>query len=394
MKPTPALRVLTLAVIGTLGALPAFADEPGFFYGGVSAGQTRAKIAEEDVVGRVLPGAAVTGVTSDKRGNGYKLFGGYQLNRNIGIEAGYFDLGKFSFGATAGPNTVNGGGPINGEARINKAFNIDLVGTLPLTESLSALGRVGVQRARTRASFSGAGTANVVDTTPTRTDTNFKVGVGLQYEVNRSFWVRGEVERYRINDAVGGKGNVNLYSVGVVFPFGRAPLPAPRAEMPAPAPYVAQAPAPAPAPAPVYVAPPPPPAPVVMAPVPKRVSFSAESLFGFDRAVVRPEGQAELDKFSRELAGTSFDKITVEGHTDRLGSTAYNQKLSVERAETVKNYLVNSGKLDGGKIAAVGMGEGSPVTKPDDCKGTKQTPALIACLQPDRRVDVEVTGTK
>jgi OmpA-OmpF porin, OOP family len=392
MKHIPALRVLTLAVIGTLGALPALAQEPGFFYGGVSAGQTRAKIAEEDVIGRVLPGAAVTGVTSDKRDNGYKLFGGYQLNRNFGVEAGYFDLGKFSFDGTAGPNTVNGGGPISGEARINKAFNIDLVGTLPVTESLSVLGRVGVQRARTRASFSGAGTAGVANTTPTKTDTNYKVGVGLQYEVNRSFWVRGEVERYRINDAVGGKGNVNLYSVGLVFPFGRAPLPAPRAEMPAPAPYVAQA----PAPAPVYVAPPPPPppAPVVMAPVPKRVSFSAESLFGFDRAVVRPEGQAELDKFSRELAGTTFDKITVEGHTDRLGSTQYNQKLSMERAETVKNYLVTSGKLDGGKITAVGMGEGTPVTKPDDCKGTKQTPALIACLQPDRRVDVEVTGTK
>lgn len=391
MKHTPALRVLTLAVIGTLGALPAFADEPGFFYGGVSAGQSRAKIAEEGVAASALGGAAVTGVSSDKRDNGYKLFGGYQLNRNIGIEAGYFSLGKFSFTGNAPANAFNAGGPFNAEARI-RGFNLDLVGTLPITERLSVLGRIGAQVARTRDNFSGAGAAGIANASPSKRDTNYKVGAGLQYEVNRSFWVRGEVERYRIKDAVGGTGNVNLYSVGLVFPFGRAPLPAPRAEMPAPAPYVAQA----PAPAPVYVAPPPPPppAPVVMAPVPKRVSFSAESLFGFDRAVVRPEGQAELDKFSRELAGTTFEKITVEGHTDRLGSTQYNQKLSVERAETVKNYLVTSGKIDSGKITAVGMGEGTPVTKADDCKGTKQSPALIACLQPDRRVDVEVTGTK
>ncbi|MCY1370438.1 Outer membrane protein A [compost metagenome] len=86
--------------------------------------------------------------------------------------------------------------------------------------------------------------------------------------------------------------------------------------------------------------------------------------------------------------------MTVEGHTDRLGSDSYNQKLSEERATAVKNYLVTSGKLDGSKISAVGKGETMPVTKPGDCKGTKRTAALVACLQPDRRVDVEVTGTR
>jgi len=141
---------------------------------------------------------------------------------------------------------------------------------------------------------------------------------------------------------------------------------------------------------------PPPPPPVVVAPppAPKRVSFQADSLFGFDKSGLRPEGKAALDTFATELKGTSFSTITVEGHTDRLGSVKYNQKLSEQRAETVKDYLVTSGGIDAGKISAVGKSESMPVTKPEDCKGKAATPKLIACLQPDRRVDVEVSGTR
>jgi len=86
--------------------------------------------------------------------------------------------------------------------------------------------------------------------------------------------------------------------------------------------------------------------------------------------------------------------ITVEGHTDRLGSPAYNQKLSLQRAESVKSYLVTPGGIDAAKISAVGKGESVPVTKPGECKGNKPSPKLIACLQPDRRVEVEVIGTR
>jgi len=100
-----------------------------------------------------------------------------------------------------------------------------------------------------------------------------------------------------------------------------------------------------------------------------------------------------LDQFAHELAGTHFDAITVEGHTDRLGSQAYNQKLSMRRAEAVKSYLVSAGGVDAGRVSAVGKGESQPVTKAEDCRGAKPNPKLIACLQPDRRVDVEVSGT-
>jgi OOP family OmpA-OmpF porin len=150
---------------------------------------------------------------------------------------------------------------------------------------------------------------------------------------------------------------------------------------------VVQAPPPPPV---VVVTPPPPPPP----PERRRVSFSAESLFGFDQSTIMPAGKAALDTFAGELRGTTFDVVVVEGHTDRLGSEAYNQKLSAQRAETVRNYLVNAAGLEAAKVSAVGKGESQPVTAADACKGSKATRALIACLQPDRRVDVEVTGTR
>jgi OOP family OmpA-OmpF porin len=135
------------------------------------------------------------------------------------------------------------------------------------------------------------------------------------------------------------------------------------------------------------------PAPVAVV-QPRKVQFSADSLFTFDKAVVRPDGRAALDTFAGELKGTTYSKISVEGNTDRLGSDAYNQKLSQARADAVKAYLVGTSGIDGAKITSVGRGETNPVTKPEDCKGNKATKALIACLQPDRRVDVEVTGQR
>ena len=130
-----------------------------------------------------------------------------------------------------------------------------------------------------------------------------------------------------------------------------------------------------------------------VAPQPRRVSYSAESFFGFDRAELRPEGKAALDAFAIELAGTSFDTITVQGHADRIGTTAYNQTLSIERAEAVKAYLVGKGTIDASRITATGRSEQEPVTVPEACRGDV-TAALITCLQPDRRVEIEVNGTR
>jgi len=128
--------------------------------------------------------------------------------------------------------------------------------------------------------------------------------------------------------------------------------------------------------------------------MPQRVSFSADSLFDFDSAAVKPTGRAELDKLAADLRGVDFDVINVTGHTDRIGRQAYNQKLSTQRAEAVGGYLVTYAGIPADKINAKGVNGAIPVTKPGDCVGTKVTQALIACLQPDRRVDVEVTGKR
>ncbi len=385
MKTIHMLRLLTVAGLVPLAGQMAMAQDGGYPYLGLSVGQARAHFDEQRMGASVL-GAGFTSTTIDRneRDTGYKLFGGYQMSRNWAFEAGYFDLGSSSFTAITVP-----AGTLSGKVR-SQGLNLDLVGTLPITERFSALGRIGAQYARTRDSFGSTGLATVINANPSHRETNAKVGVGLQYEFSPSFLVRTEAERYRMNDGVGHKANVDMYSVSLVMPFGR---PAQVATRVAAAPvYVAPAPAPVVAPAPVIVMVPT--VPVAAAPVPRRVSFTAESLFGFDKATLRPEGKAALDTFARDVQGTQYNVIMVEGHTDRLGSNAYNQKLSLQRADSVKAYLVSDAKLDGSRINTVGKGETMPVTKAEDCKGNKATPKLIACLQADRRVDIEVTGTR
>lgn len=383
MNSLHALRLLAVAGLAPLLSATALAQEGGYYYGGLGAGTARAKL-NAGAIAREQAGVTASAIERDDRDTTYKLFGGYQMNRNLGVELGYFRLGSFGFDAATTP-----AGTLAGRASV-QGVNLDLVGTLPLTENWAAIGRVGAQYARTRTTLNGTGAALVTEANPSERKTDYKFGGGLQYAFNKSFLVRGEAERYRVNDAVNHKLNVNVLTLSLVFPFGRAETPAPRAMAPV---YVAP---PAPAPEPVVVQAPP---PVVVAPPPvvvplRRVSFSAESLFGFDKSAVQPDGRTALDGFARELDGTTFQMITVEGHTDRLGSSDYNQKLSLERADAVKSYLVTSGKVDPTKVTAVGKGEGSPVTTADACKGNKPSAALISCLQPDRRVEIEVSGTR
>jgi OOP family OmpA-OmpF porin len=387
MNSLPALRLLSLGVIGAVGTLAAsaaLAQSESYYFGGLSVGASKLHIDQAKESRQELGGAGTATSTSfDDKGLAFKAFGGYQFNRHFGLEAGYFNLGRFGFNAaTAAP-----AGSLAGRMRI-QGIDVDAVGTLPLSERFSATARIGLQYHHTSDSFSGTGGVVPVDTNPTKGKTSYKVGAGLQYAVSPSLFLRAGIERFRINDAIGNNGAVNMVSVGLVVPFGRGPAPvayvAPAYV--APPPVVAQA-----------AAPPPPvaPAPVVLPPPPRtKVTFSAESLFGFDKSAVQPSAKPALDTFAKELDGTRYEAVNVTGHTDRIGSPAYNQRLSQERADAVKNYLVTEGKLNAAKVTAVGKGETEPLTKPDDCKGKARTAKLIACLQPDRRVEVEVTGTR
>ncbi len=389
-----ALGLALIAAFGSTLAATAQAQsaEPGYFYGGLSLGEGRARIDEARITAGLLgSGLSVTGFSRDERSPVGRLFGGYQLNRNIAFEAGIFDLGRYSFAATTAP-----AGTLDGRIKL-QGLSLDLVGSLPVSERFSVIGRIGAQAAWARDRFSSTGAVGVSNPNPRERAVNPKIGIGLQYEVNRQLFIRGEAERYRVNDAVGNRGDINVYSVSLLVPFGRVEAPVPRMAAAA-VPMAPMAPPPAPPPPAVPAPLPPivqaPPAPPPVAPERRRVSFTAESLFGFDQSTLRPEGRAALDNFAVEARSTRYDSVTVEGHTDRLGSTAYNQRLSEQRAQAVKAYLVERGGFEAAKINAVGLGEGTPATTPADCVGTQPDARLIACLQPDRRVVIELTGTR
>jgi OOP family OmpA-OmpF porin len=377
MKLAKTAGLLALATLGNF----AFAQEsfPLGWYVGTSLGQSKATIDNERITNSLLgSGFASSTVTNDRRDLGFKVLGGYQMNKYLALEGGYFDLGNFGYTATTIPP-----GTLTGEAQI-RGINLDLVGRLPVTDKFSVFARAGVTRAEARDTFRGTGAVVVNNPNPRERANNAKFGVGMEYAFTPALSGRAEIERYRINDAVGNTGDIDLVSVGVVYRFGvQGQRPVARAE--APAPVVAAAPAPLPAP---VASPPPLPAPLM------KVAFSADSLFDFNQSTVKPSGKQALDKFSTDLRGTKYDVVKVTGHTDRIGKHEYNMKLSSRRAEAVKSYLAGSAGIPAERISATGVNGADPVTKPGDCAGQKPTPKLIACLQPDRRVEVEVSGTR
>ena len=251
MKLARASGTLGLAALAVIASPFAAAADSGW-YGGINIGRSRANIDDERIASSLVgQGATSISITDDDRDRGYKLFGGYKVNKNFALEGGYFDLGRFGFTATTVP-----AGTLTGNIRL-RGLNLDAVGILPITERFSAFGRVGANYAEARDSFSGTGLVNVVNPSPSKRETNFKFGAGLQYDFTQSLGMRVEAERYRINDAVRNKGDIDLVSVGVVYRFGaKTQAPAPRAE-----PVAA-----APAPQPVVVTPPPPPPPQAVTP--------------------------------------------------------------------------------------------------------------------------------
>ena len=125
---------------------------------------------------------------------------------------------------------------------------------------------------------------------------------------------------------------------------------------------------------------------------PTKVYLSEEDLFTFDEAVLKPKGKVMLDSLVHDLEGTKYEAINVVGYTDRIGSAEYNQKLSLRRADEVKDYLVSKG-IPSDRIKAEGKGKMQPITKITDCRGMTKV-STIACLQPDRRTEVTVDGIK
>ncbi|WP_421324624.1 porin OmpA [Aeromonas sp. 604176] len=335
--------LITLLVTGLLAANAQAAGQDNTWYGG-------AKLGWSNFYGIDESNALTLGnETNDALGAG--VFGGYQINKNLGLELGYDYLGNYKYDA----NTAAGAFSDEVQAQLAQ---LTLKLGFPVTDNLDLYGRVG-------GGYGWADTKSDVY----KDDSRFVMvgALGAEYAFNLDWAARLEYQYttpYGSRDDTGLRMDNGLLSLAAVYRFGQV----------AP---VAPAPAPEPAPAPVMVE--------------KQFTLSSDVLFDFNKATLKPEANQALDSLYSQIeeARPKDGVATVIGHTDRIGSDAYNQKLSEQRAQTVANYLVGKG-IPAAKINVEGRGKSSPVTG-DSCV-SKSKRELIVCLAPDRRVDVKVEG--
>jgi OOP family OmpA-OmpF porin len=376
---TPGL--LALAAFGMLAAPAARADEPfvnpqwadSAWYIGAGVGRSKASIDELAIAAALRAGGPIDArVNVDEGSKAWKIIVGKQLNHNFAIEGGYQDMGKFDFNGTATP----GAGIYNGHASF-RAFNLDLIAQMTMTERFSIYARLGGQYVRSKASFTG--NRLMALTAPNQSESEIKphLGLGLEYKLTEALALRAEAERARTMSTINSSGKLNLVSLALVYKLGRP------ADRPA---YVAP---PAPAPAPVVETPPPPPPAPAPAPKPapqprsEKATFSAQTLFDFDKSELKPAGKEALDKLMAQQQGIDLEVMIVVGHTDAIGTDAYNQALSLRRAASVKAYLTGKGAPDQ-KVFTEGKGESQPVADNKTAEGRTE----------NRRVTVEVVGTR
>ena len=282
---------------------------------------------------------------------GAGAFGGYQVNPYLGFEMGYDWLGRMAY-----KGSVDNGA--------FKAQGVQLTAKLgyPITDDLDIYTRLGGMVWRADSSNSIAGDNHDTGVSPV-------FAGGVEWAVTRDIATRLEYQWVNnIGDAgtVGTRPDNGMLSLGVSYRFGQedaAPVVAPA---PAPAPEVAT----------------------------KHFTLKSDVLFNFNKATLKPEGQQALDQLYTQLSNMDpkDGSAVVLGYTDRIGSEAYNQQLSEKRAQSVVDYLVAKG-IPAGKISARGMGKSNPVTG-NTCDNVKARAALIDCLAPDRRVEIEVKGYK
>ena len=169
-------------------------------------------------------------------------------------------------------------------------------------------------------------------------------------------------------------------------------------------PDLVKKPAPPPPPPPAKPAPPPPPPPPAPAPKPAAKPAAKPQMvpvelklvvqnFEFDKSNLTESGKKEIDEFMTTWKGVTLGAIVITGHTDRIGSVAYNKKLSERRAMAAKDYLVGKG-VDQKLIFWEGKGKAVPIPVTKFCENKMPRKQLIACLGPNRRVEIEVVGTK
>lgn len=215
--------------------------------------------------------------------------------------------------------------------------------------------------------------------TRTRSSPYLTAGAGFQVALGDQWSMQADYRRmfgYLSGFNFGfDRAKTDYVTVGLIYAFDKPSAPIIRtAQAPEPVREVAPPPVPTPAPVPT------PPPPVRM----ERITLSATELFRFDSAQLRLP-QPKLDEIISVLStNTNVNNVNITGYADRLGSDKYNQKLSERRAVSVKNYMTSKG-IDANRLKAEGRGEANPVVMCNE----KNRAALIKCLEPNRRVEIE-----
>lgn len=281
----------------------------------------------------------------------YGVFGGYQITDNFAVEAGYDFYGQLKGhqgDSVRARHTAHG-------------LNLSLKASYPVAyvDGLDVYGRLGAALIRSDYTQHDDGVK-------TASEHKLKVSpvfaAGVEYAILPELaarleyqWVAkvGKVDQF---SDVSYSPSIGSVSLGLSYRFGQSAAPAPVVEV-----------------------------------VNKKFALSSDVLFAFGKANLKPEAAQSLDNLQQEISKVgSLSSVEVAGYTDRIGSDKYNQKLSQERANTVANYLVSK-SISPDVIKAVGYGEANPVTG-NTCDAVKGRKALIACLAPDRRVEVSVSG--
>ncbi|MFQ2150172.1 porin OmpA [Aeromonas jandaei] len=353
--------MLAVLVGGLLaaGAVQAAAQDNTWYAGGKAGWSNYYGVDKNQDIASAFN--AVGNNSEDKNDLGLGVFAGYQLNPNLGFELGYDWLGKYKMSGGSGATTLDG------EAK-SQLVQATMKISFPATSTLDLYGRLGGGYAWTDSKISFGG----VSDTGKKHGAAFVAALGAEYTIDQNWAARLEYQYTTpLGDTSIDRSGIELdnglLAFGMLYRFGQQGEAAP-----APAPVVA-----APAPA------------VVVAP--KEFSLSSDVLFEFNKATLKPAASEALDAlFSQIVAANPKDGVaTVIGYTDRIGSDNYNLALSEKRAQSVASYLVAKG-LYADKVRVEGRGKANPVTGNSCASRSKQ--ALIACLAPDRRVEVHLEG--
>ena len=355
MKKTAiALVVAGLAAASVAQAAP----QENTFYAGVKVGQASFHDGIKDNLGSYHRNSVTYGV-----------FGGYQIlnrdNLGLAVELGYDDFGRVKgrdLGKTDFKHTNHG-------AHLSFKGSYNLGGLTSALEGLDVYGRAGVALVRSDYKFYDVNGARIHDAGRHSLRTSGMFAAGVEYALpslpelalRLEYQWLTRVGKFRTEDRANSSVDYNPWigsiNAGLSYRFGQGAAPVVAPEV-----------------------------------VSKTFNLSSDVTFAFGKANLKPQAKATLDGIYGEIAQINNANVAVAGYTDRIGKDAPNVKLSQRRADSVANYLVAKG-VPAQNISAVGHGKANPVTG-STCDAVKGRKALIACLAPDRRVEIAVNGTK